>query len=138
MPRIEVPTSVTLFVQWSLHPFPTPHVAEQKLANTKCAVNKTKELLIANSVLVADVIVTTHINGAIRLEILKPLESEDGREYWETILTVLKGSKDIESISIYVNNDTSEKIATNLADKVNRPWHQGYQGYNTTTLIYHK
>ena len=57
---------------------------------------------------------------------------------WKEVLELLTSSNKIESISVYVNNDTAEKIATNLADRVPLPWYQGYQGNNTTTLIYHK
>ncbi len=138
MSKIEVPKSVTLYVQWVRYPFPTPHVAELKSANSKWALNKTKELLAANSIDTADVKLAVQFNEQILLEIIEPSIVEDGKEFWETVLALLKNSKDIESISIYVNNETSEKIATNLADRVPRPWHIGYQGYNTTTLIYHK
>lgn len=73
------------------------------------------------------------------MEIVNPdMEVKEGKEFWEVVLESLKQSSKIESISIYVNNDISEKIAINLADRVPRPWHQGYQGQNTTTLIYHQ
>ena len=139
MPKIEIPTSVTLNVQWVLHPFEKPQVAEQKSANSKWALAQTKELLETNSIDSNDVIIAVQYNGIMLLEIVNPdMKIKDGKEFWEVVLESLKKSPEIESISVYVNNDTSEKIATNLADRVPHPWHQGYQGHNATTIIYHQ
>lgn len=139
MAKVEVPTSVTLYVQWKLHPFEKPQVAEQKSANSKWALAQTKELLEANSIDSNGVKIAVQFNGKVLMEIVNPdMEVKERKEFWEIVLESLKNSPKIESISVYVNNDTSEKIATNLADLVSRPWHQGYQGQNTTTLIYHK
>lgn len=139
MPKIEIPTSVTLYVQWVLHPFEKPQVPEQKSANSKWLLAQTKELLDANSIDSDEVKLAVQFNGNILLEIVNPeMEVEEGNEFWEVVMESLKKSPKIESISVYVNNDTSEKIAINLADRVSGPWHQGYQGQNTTTLIYHK
>lgn len=139
MAKIEIPTSVTLYVQWVLHPFEKPQVAEQKSANSKWALAKIKELLGANSIDSNEVKIAIQFNGKVLLEIANPnMEVKDGKEFWEVVLELLTQSSKIESISVYVNNDTSEKIAINLADRVPRPYHQGYQGHDTTTIIYHK
>ena len=139
MVKVEVPTSVTLYVQWILHPFEKPQVAEQKSANSKWALAQTKELLKANSIGADDVQLAVQFNGKILLKIADPEQKvNDGDEFWKNVLDVLTKSNDIESISVYVNNDTSEKIACSLADTVNSPWHQVYQGYGTTTLIFHR
>lgn len=139
MPKIEVSTSVTLYVQWVLHPFENPKVTEQKLANSKWALAQTKELLGANSIDPNEVKIAVQFNGKVFLEIVNPeMKVKEGKEFWEVVLKSLKKSSKIESISVYVCNDTSEKIAINLADRVPLPWHQGYQGQNTTTLIYHQ
>lgn len=139
MTKVEVPTSVTLYVQWVLHPFDKPQVSEQKSANSKWALAQTKELLGANSIDSNEVKIAIQFNGKVLLEIANPdMEVKDGKEFWEVVLELLTQSSKIESISVYVNNDTSEKIATNLADRVPRPWHQEYQGHDSTTIIYHK
>lgn len=139
MTKEEVPKSATLYVQWVLHPFEKPKVSEQKSANSKWALAQTKELLGANSIDSDEFKIIEHSNGKVLLEIVNPdAEVKDGKEFWEVLLESLKQSSKIESISVYVNNDISEKIATNLADRVPRPWHQGYQGHDTTTIIYHK
>ena len=139
MAKVEIPTSVTLYVQWVLHPFEKPQTAEQKSTNSKWALDQTKELLEANSIDSNDVKISVPFNTKVLLEILNPdIEVIEGKEFWEVVLESLKQSSKIESISVYVNNDASEKIATNLADRVPRPWHHGYHGYDTTTIIYHK
>lgn len=139
MTKMEIPTSVTLDVQWVLHPFEKPQVVEQKSANSKWALAQTKELLEANSIDSNDVKIAVQFNGKVLLEIINPdMEVKGGKEFWEVVLEALMQSSNIESISVYVNNDTSEKIGINLADRVPRQWHQGYQGQNTTTLIYHQ
>lgn len=139
MPKIETPTSVTLHVQWILHPIERPQAAEQKSANSKWALAQTKELLKANSIDPNEVRITVQFNGKVLLEIVNPdIKVKEGKEFWEVILESLKKSPKIESISVHVSNDTSEKIATVLADRVPSPWYQGYQGQNTITLIYHK
>ena len=139
MTKVEVPKSVILYVQWVLHPFEKPQVADQKSANSKWALAQTKELLEANSIDSNDVRIAVQFNGKVLLEIVNPdMVIKDGKEFWEFVLKSLKQSSKIESISVYVNNEASEKIATNLADRVSRPWHQGYQGHDTTTIIYHK
>ena len=139
MAKIEIPTSVTLYVQWVLHPFEKPQVAEQKSANSKWALAQIKEFLGANSIDSNEVKIAIQFNGKVLLEIANPnMEVKDGKEFWEVVLELLTQSSKIESISVYVNNDTSEKIAINLADRVPRPYHQGYQGHDTTTIIYHK
>lgn len=139
MPRIEIPTTVTFYVQWILHPFATPQVPKQKSANSKWALAQTKKILDDNFVDSEDVKIAILFNGAVRLEIANPdMESKDGKEFWEEVLDLLKKSKDIESISVDVNNDISDKIAANLADRVLPPWFKGYQGYGNVTLIYHQ
>lgn len=139
MTKVEVPKSATLYVQWVLHPFDKPQVTGQKSANSKWALTQTKELLKANSIDPDDVKIAIQFNGKVLLEIVNPdMEVKEGKEFWEEVLESLKQSSRIESISVYVNNDISEKIAINLADRVPRPWHQGYQGHDTTTIIYHK
>lgn len=117
MTNVEVPTSVTIYVQWVLHPFEKPQVAEQKSANSKWALAQTKELLEANSIDRNDVKIAVHFDGKVLLEIVNPdKEANEGKVSWEIVLESLKQSSKIESISVYVNNDASEKIATNLAD----------------------
>ena len=75
----------------------------------------------------------------VLIDIVNPrMNINDEKELWELLIESLKKSNKIESVSVYVNNDISDKIASNLADRVPMPWHQGYQGYNTTTLIHHK
>lgn len=139
MPKIEVPTSVTYYVQWVLHPFATPQIAGQKSANSKSALAQTKELLKANSIGVNEVKLTNQFNGMVRLEVVDPcMKDENQKEIWTKILDLLIKSNNVETISVLVNNDKSEMIACNFADQVQQPWHQGYQGHNTTTLIYHK
>ena len=139
MEKVEVPTSVTLYVQWVLHPFDKPQVSEHKSANSKWALAQTKELLKTNFIDLDNVKIAKQFNGMVLLEIVNPdLTVKEGKEFWSVVLESLKKSPKIESISILVCNDTSEKIATNLADRVSRPWHQGYQGHNATTIIYHK
>lgn len=139
MPKIKTPTSVTLYVQWNLHPFAKPQVADQRSANSKWALAQTKELLGENSIDSDEVKIAVQFNGKILLEIVNPdMKIKDGKEFWEVMLELLKKSPEIESICVYVNNDTSEKIAINLADRVPRPWHQGYQGHDATTIIYHQ
>lgn len=139
MTKIEVPTSVTFYVQWILHPFSNPYMAEQKSANSKWALAQTKDLFELNSIDLDDVKIAIQFNGKVLLEIVNPdMEVKEGKEFWEVVLESLKKSSNIESISVYVNNDISEKIATNLADLVCRPWHQGYQGHDATTIIHHK
>lgn len=139
MMEITTPTSVTLYVQWIPHPFPTPHTAEQKSRNSKWALDKTKELLTVNSIDSANVKLAKQFNGLVLLEILDPsVKDEEGKEFWETVLDLMISSKEVESISIYVCNDTSEKIAVKLADRVPTPWHTGYNGYNEFTKIYHR
>lgn len=139
MTKVEVPTSVTLYVQWELHPFESPQVAEQESANSKWALSQTKELLKAHSINSDYVKIAIQCNGKVLVKIGGPeIDNKEGKEFWEEVIELLQKSNKIESISVYVNNETSDKIASNLADRVPRPWHQGYQGYNTTTLIYHK
>ncbi|MBD5205027.1 MAG: hypothetical protein HDS84_01425 [Bacteroidales bacterium] len=138
MAKVEVPTSVTLYVQWVLYPFDNPQVAEQKSANSNWALTQTKELLRANSIDSDEVRIAVQLNGKVRLEIVNPnVEVKEGKEFWEVMLESLTKSSNIESISVYVNNDVSEKIATNLVDRVPRHWNQEYQGHNAATLIYH-
>ena len=139
MTKVEVPTSVTLYIQWVLHPFEKPQMAEQKSANSKWALAQTKELLEVNSIDSNGVKIAVQFNGKVLLEIVNPdMEIKEGKKFWEVVLESLKQSSKIESISVYVNNKASEKIAPNLAERVSRPWHQGYQGQSTTTLIYHQ
>lgn len=139
MTQVEIPKSVTLYVQWILHPFDKPRVAEQKSANSKWALAQTKELLKANSIDSDDVKIAIQFNGMVLIDIVNPrMNINDEKELWELLIESLKKSNKIESVSVYVNNDISDKIASNLADRVPMPWHQGYQGYNTTTLIHHK
>lgn len=138
MPRIENPTSVTLYVQWILHPFDKPQVAEQKLVNSKWAIDQTKKLLEENSIDSRVVKTAVLSNGEVLIDIINPdMKVKEGEELWKEVIESVSKSDKIDSISIYVNNDTSEKIALNLADKVPKPWHQGYMGYHKTTLIYH-
>lgn len=130
---------MTLYIQWILHPFEKPQGPEQKSANSKWAIAQTKELLEANFIQADDVKLAVQFNGKVFLEIADPEKKvNNGDEYWKAVLTILTRSNNIESISVYVNNDISEKIACNLAERVARPWHQGYQGYNTTTIIFHR
>lgn len=139
MPKIEVPTSAKIYVQWILHPFPTPHVAEHKSSNSKWALAQTKDLLKTNCIDSDKLTLAMQCNGKILLEIMTPgSKLENGEEFWAVVFNILKKSNNVESISIFVNNEISDKIASNLADRVPLPWRQGYQGYNTTTLIYHK
>lgn len=139
MPKIENPTSVTLYVQWVLRPFEKPQMAKQKSANSKWALNQTKELLEANSIDSSDVKIAVQFNGEVLIDINDPnMKVKEGKEFWEEVIESLQKSNNVETVSIHVNNDTSERIASNLADRVPFPWHQGYQGYNKTTLIYHK
>lgn len=139
MPKIEVPTSVTLYVQWTLLPFPNPRVSQHDSTNSKWAIAETKKLLKENSIDERDVKVAVQNNGKILIKIHHPEKQvEHGKELWEYVLSFLKKTNDIVSISIFVNNDISERIAINLSETVNHPWHKGYQGFNSTTLIYHK
>jgi len=139
MPKTEVPTSVTLYVQWILHPFPTPHVPQQKSANSNWALAKTKAILEDMLIDEREVKLGVQHNSRVLLEIIQPdKQVENGKEFWEEVMSSLKKSNEIISISICVNNDMSEKIATNMADRVPLPWQTGYQGYNSITLIYHQ
>lgn len=138
MTKVEIPTSVTLYVQWVLYPFEKPQVPTQKSANSKWAYAQTKELLEANSIDFCSVKIAEQFNGKVLIDITHPdMEVKEGIELWEEVLESLKKSNKIESLAIFVNNEISEKIACNLADRVPHPWHQGYQGHNTITLIYH-
>lgn len=140
--KVEEPTSVTLYVQWILHPFKTPQTPQQQRENSKWALEKTKELLEAESINEDDVKLVIRQNGLIGVKILYPNfqieENGSTKEFWEKVLTILEKSNDVVSIGVYVNNDTSEKIAVNLADRVSYPWHTGFQGSDNLTLIYHK
>ena len=79
MAKIEIPTSVTLYVQWVLHPFEKPQVAEQKSANSKWALAQIKELLGANSIDSNEVKIAIQFNGKVLLEIANPnMEVKDG------------------------------------------------------------
>lgn len=122
-----------------LHPFPNPQVPEHSTTNSKWAVVQAKKLLEENSINESNVKVVVQNNGMVLMEILQPeILAENGKEMWEYVLSFLKKSNDIVSISIFVNNEISEMIAMNFADRVPRHWHKGYQGYNSNTLIYHK
>lgn len=140
--KVEEPTTVTLYVQWILHPFKTPQTPQQQRENSKWTLEKTKELLEAESINEDDVKLVIRQNGLIWVKILYPNfqieENGSTKEFWEKVLTILEKSNDVVSIGVYVDNDTSEKIAINLADRVSRPWHTGYQGHDNLTLIYHK
>lgn len=139
MTKVEVPTSVTLYIQWIPQPFKIPQVAGQESANSKWALTQTKELLEAKSIDSGEVKLVKDFNGKVYLEIVNPeMKGEDGKEFWEEMIGFLKGSDKIVSISVFVNNETSEKIALNLADRVDCQWHRGYQGYKKETIIYHK
>lgn len=138
MPKIENSTSVTLYIQCISHTVANPQIPQHRIANSKWALARIKEILMANSVDFNDVKLIVQDSGLVLLEILEPdLHVENAKEFWEYILSILKQSSDIVSISILVNNDMSEKIALNLADRVPTPWHSGYKGYYTTTTIYH-
>ena len=139
MPKIEVPASVPLYVQWRLHPFPTPNIREHSYANSKWALAEAKKLLEENAINERDVKLSVQYNGIVLMEILQPeVLVEDGKEMWDYVLSFLEKSNDIVSISILVNNDITSNIASNLADRVPRPWYTGYRGSNSNTLIYHK
>lgn len=98
MPSTENPKSVTLYVQWVLHPFEKPQVAEQKSANSKWALAQTKELLEANSIHCNDVKIALQFNGKVLLEIVNPdMEAKEGKVSWEVVLESLKQSSKIES-----------------------------------------
>lgn len=140
--KVEEPTTVTLYVQWILHPFKTPQTPHQQKENSKWALRKTKELLNSDSIDEDDARLVIKQNGLIWVEILFPnMQIEDNgstEDFWKKVLTILEKSNEVESIGVYVNNDTSEKIAVNLADRVSYPWHTGFQGSDNLTLIYHK
>ena len=139
MPKIETPTSVTLYVQWILHPFAYPQVTAQKSANSKWALARTQKILEDNFIDSEDINIAAQFNGKVRLEIVNPgIETKPGKEFCEEVVDLLKQSKEIESISIDVNNDISDKLAAKLADRVHYPWLRGYQGHGNISLIYHK
>lgn len=139
MPKIETPTSVRLYVQWILHPFQNPKVPEQESENSKWAFEQAKKFLNEYYIDKEEVQLILGHNGLTLMDIqVSEKELASGREFWEYFLSILKTCENIESISVYVNNDMSEKIAANLSDQVLSPWQTGYRGYDTTTLIYHK
>lgn len=140
--KVEEPTRVTLYVQWILHPHKMPQIPQQEKENSKWALEKTKELLKSESIDEDDVKLIIKQNGLIWVEILFPnLQIEENgstKEFWEKVLAILEKSNDVVSIGVYVDNDTSEKIAVNHADRVPCPWHTGYMRHNNLTIIYHK
>ncbi len=130
---------MTLYAQWVLYPFSSPQTSQQKSANSKWALAKAKEALTSNSIDANGLKLILQYNGEILIEVFHPgLKDGKGKEFWEDVLSALKKSEGLVSISVYVNNDISEKIAINLAERVPHPWHIEYQGRNSNTLIYHK
>lgn len=139
MPKIEKPNFLTIYVQWTLFPFSTPHTPEQKSANSKWAVCETSKILRLILDQFPDIKIIQKYNGKVQLNINIPEALySNGKTLWESILTELQNSEGVEYITVDVNNDTSEQIAANLADTVNYPWHTGYQGIHKETIIYHK
>lgn len=139
MPKIEKPTFLTMYIQWTRYPFSTPNNPEQKSANSKWAVCETSKIMKLILVQFPDIKIIQKYNGKVQLNIPNPEAlCSNSKTLWEFILTELQNSVKVEYITIDVNNDTSEKIAVNLADTVNHPWHTGYQGLNKETIIYHK
>ena len=87
---------------------------------------------------VTEVKVIPDFENFATLQLSNPQLVIGGKEQWEMLLLHLTDCEFIESVSVYVNDELSEKIAANLADKVPFPWHEGYRGKNQNTLIYHK
>lgn len=139
MPIVEDPKSLSLFVQWKLHPYESPYNEEQKKKNTEYAVNKTKGILrvIPNF---SELLKIIHKHNGIVYLILDEPEHliEDECVLWKKVFDLLRAEDEVTAIHVYVNNDISEDIALNYADRVSLPWHQGYQGKENKTLIYHK
>ncbi len=139
MPKIEDSSDLILFVQWELLAFPKPQIYEQKRENTKRAVAETKKVLNAVIQQFPEIKIVSKDNGKVQLNIPDPEAlCDDDISLYEEILDLLHNSEKVVFITVDVNNDISEKIATNKADYVQEPWHSGYQGMNQETIIYHK
>lgn len=82
--------------------------------------------------------VIAEFDNQVSLHISDPEKINDEKELWEELLEHLKNCEFVESVSVYVNEDLSEKIAINLAGTVRTPWNECYHGHNQYTLIYHK
>ena len=123
-----------LLFRLKLQPLNTAYNELQAIDMKKQNGNRLKKYLEN----VAEVKVIPDFENLATLHVSNPQLSIDGKERWETLLLHLTDCKFIESVSMYVNDDVSEKIAVNLADKIPMPWHEGYLGQNQYTLIYHK
>ena len=139
MPKIEEPSGLTFNVQWDLLAFPNPKNVEHKAANSKKALSETKKCLQNVTKIHSDVKIISGYNGMVKIIIESP-ESQvsEKTELWEEIFNILVLEKEVQHITVDVNNDISEKVAINKADLVMMPWHTGYQGKGKETLIYHK
>ena len=123
-----------LLFRLKLLPHNTAYNEHQAIAMKKQNGNRLKKYLEN----VAEVKVIPDFENLATLHVSNPQLTIDGKERWETLLLHLTDCEFIESVSVYVNDDLSEKIAVNLADKIPMPWHEGYRGQNQYTLIYHK
>lgn len=139
MRKIDNPSEVTFFVQWELDPFPNPQIDHHKIENTKKAIQQTKEVLKTILEQSEDIKIASNYNGKVAIIIGEP-ELKDGSniEMNEIVFSALKNCPNVVEISVFVNNDISEKIAINKADIANKHYHTGYNGKNKETLIYHK
>ncbi len=139
MPKIEDNSDLILFVQWELLAFPKPQISEHKRENTKIAVAEAKKVLSDVIQQFPDIKIVGRDNGKVQLIIPDPEAAcDNGISLYEDILDLLHNSENVVFITVDVNNDISEKIATNKADYVPKPWHSGYKGMNHETVIHHK
>jgi len=139
MPKIEETTSLTLYAQWILYPFPAPQISEQKSANSKWAVSETMKTLEKVIEQFPDIKIIPKYNGNVQLNIPDPeAKLTNDILLLEAVISNLQKAEQVEYITVYVNNDISEKIAINKADYVRASWNTGYQGFHKETIIYHK
>lgn len=139
MPKIEETTSLTLYAQWKLYPFPAPQIPEQKSANSKWAVSETTKTLEIIIEQFQNIKIIQKHNGKVQLNIPDPeAKLTNDISLWEAVISNLQKAEQVEYITVDVNNDISERIAINKADYIRTLWNAGYQGFHKETIIYHK
>lgn len=139
MPKIEAPSSLTLFIQWDRYPFSTPQISEHKRKNTEWAVAETKQVLDTVLQQFPELKIVSESNGRVQVIIPDPETiCENDNTLWNQVLFLLQKVEKVECITVYVNNDISHKIAINKVDYVPDPFNKGYQGFNKETIVYHK
>ena len=132
MSKISEPIGLTLFVQWELYPFPNPQVSEHKKANKQWALQQTENAL-TDILGECDIQLGGRSNSMVQIVIDEPESKWKNMDLSEAIIKILEKSNSVLSISIYVNNDISEKIAINMSEHC-----AGieYRGTNQETIIY--